>query len=116
MPSLPANGLLFTEKVIWTVGSSMATGVSAIGHSASAIVSSAMPEEVVAVARRHGVPARVIGRVRPVEDGFSITVGTRVIRAPVADLSSAYHDAIPNAMKRSPAETVAADVAVGAPA
>ena len=77
------------------------------------LVSSEVPEEVVAVARRHGVPARTIGSVRAAGDGLSITVGSRSIRASSAALSSAYHDAIPNAMSRAPAETVERDVALG---
>ncbi len=80
------------------------------------IVSSEVPEEVVAVATRHGVPARVIGTVRPASGGFTLTVGARVIRAQPSALARAYHEALPDAMTRSFAPSVADGLSLGAPA
>jgi phosphoribosylformylglycinamidine synthase len=80
------------------------------------IVSSEVPGEVVAAATRLGVPARVIGTVRPVSEGFTLTVGARVVHAQVSSLARAYHEAIPNAMRRSSAQAVTDDLALGAPA
>jgi phosphoribosylformylglycinamidine synthase len=79
------------------------------------IVSSEVPEQVVAVAARHGVPARVIGTVRPASWGLALTVGARVIRAQVPARSRAYHDAIPDAMQRSAATAGKSSLALGAP-
>ena len=67
---------------------------------------------VIAIARRHGVPARQIGTVGDEGDGFTIRCGRMQLRAPVASLADAYHEAIPRAMRRSPAEPV--DVGAGA--
>ncbi|MFI5310151.1 MAG: phosphoribosylformylglycinamidine synthase subunit PurL [Gemmatimonadales bacterium] len=77
------------------------------------IVSSEAPDAVVAVAKRHGVPARIIGDVTALREGLTITVGDRTMRAPVAGLAAAYHDAIPVAMQRAPAETVSHELALG---
>jgi phosphoribosylformylglycinamidine synthase len=70
--------------------------------------SSAAP--LLEAARRHGVPAREIGRVMEVADGARIVAGTRTLRAPLALLATAYHDAIPAIMRRSPAATEAAAI------
>jgi phosphoribosylformylglycinamidine synthase II len=68
------------------------------------IVSTPESPTVLAVARKHGVPARVIGQVRAREEGFTIRIGERVIRAPLERLVHAYHDAIPRIMNSSIAE------------
>jgi phosphoribosylformylglycinamidine (FGAM) synthase-like enzyme len=81
-----------------------------------AIVSTSDPEAVLAVARRHGLPARAIGRVKPAGEGLVITGARHSLRSPLSDLSAAYHDAIPLAMQRAPAEHVSLDLATGAPA
>jgi phosphoribosylformylglycinamidine synthase II len=81
-----------------------------------AIVSTSDPEAVLAVAKKHGVPARTIGTVKPAGEGLVIAGSRHSLRAPLADLSSAYHDAIPLAMQRAPAEHVSLDLATGAPA
>ncbi len=80
---------------------------------ARVIVSTAVPGEVIAIATRHGVPARTIGVVQPAADGITLKVGSRTVRANVAELAAAYHDAIPRAMRRAPAESVSADPAEG---
>ncbi|MBA2686193.1 MAG: phosphoribosylformylglycinamidine synthase subunit PurL [Gemmatimonadaceae bacterium] len=68
------------------------------------IVSTPESATVLDLARKHGVPARVIGRVRGRAEGFTIRVGERVIRTPLDRLARAYHDAIPNIMNASIAE------------
>jgi phosphoribosylformylglycinamidine (FGAM) synthase-like enzyme len=70
-------------------------------------------EAVLAVAKAHGVPARVIGHVVAATDGFSITGGTRALRADVATLAMAFHEALPAAMRRAPADAITTDPAAG---
>jgi phosphoribosylformylglycinamidine synthase II len=84
--SLPLRALLFGEG------------------QARIIVSTSESPTVLELARKHGIPARVIGQVRSRETGLTIRVGDRVIRAPLDRLAHAYHDAIPNIMNASPAE------------
>jgi phosphoribosylformylglycinamidine synthase len=71
------------------------------------VVSTPSPDAVVAVARAHGVPARIIGAVRPADDGLTMRVGSRTLRAPTSRLAHAYHDSIPARM-RTPAGANAA--------
>jgi phosphoribosylformylglycinamidine synthase len=80
------------------------------------IVSTPVPDLVLASAARHGVPARNIGTVSPANDALSITVANRTIRVALSVLSAAYHNAIPNAMKRPVAESSGSGVVTGAPA
>ncbi|MEP7087066.1 MAG: phosphoribosylformylglycinamidine synthase subunit PurL [Gemmatimonadota bacterium] len=68
------------------------------------IVSTQESAAVLDLARKHGVPARVIGHVRGRAKGFTIRIGERVIRTPLDRLARAYHDAIPNIMNASIAE------------
>ncbi len=76
-----------------------------------AIVSSGDADAVLAIAKRHGVPARVIGHVTPAARGLSITVGDRRLTATVDRLSDAYHEALPRAMQRAAAEAVSGEQA-----
>ena len=62
------------------------------------LVGTATPEDVVAIAKRHGVPARRIGTVKKSSASLEITVGARKLSAPLARLSRAFHDAIPTIM------------------
>jgi phosphoribosylformylglycinamidine synthase len=64
------------------------------------VVSTHRPDAVLALAARHGVPARDIGRVRPASAGFAVTVGAARWSVPVERLAAAYHDAIPALMQR----------------
>ncbi|HEX5581805.1 MAG TPA: phosphoribosylformylglycinamidine synthase subunit PurL, partial [Gemmatimonadaceae bacterium] len=64
------------------------------------VVSTPDPDAVLAIAARHGVPAHRIGTVSDARDGLSITVGERVVSAPLDVLAAAYHDAIPAIMNR----------------
>ena len=84
--SLPTRALLFGEG------------------QARIIVSTSESPTVLELALKHGVPARVIGRVRARENGLTIRIGERVIRAPLDRLAHAYHDAIPDIMNASIAE------------
>jgi phosphoribosylformylglycinamidine synthase len=81
-----------------------------------AIVSTSDADAVLAIARKHGMPAREIGTVKPPNEGLVIVVSGQSVRSPLLDLSAAYHDAIPLAMQRAPAERVAAELTTGAPA
>jgi phosphoribosylformylglycinamidine synthase len=62
------------------------------------IVGSAAPEKVLAIAAKHGVPAKRIGTVRASAPAIEIRVGDRRISAPLERLARAFHDAIPNIM------------------
>ena len=84
--SLPLRALLFGEA------------------QARIIVSTADAPAVLEIARKHGVTARVIGRVRARDAGLTIRVGDRVMRTPLERLVHAYHDAIPDIMNASIAE------------
>jgi hypothetical protein len=67
---------------------------------------------VLDIARRYGVPAAIIGTVRSASAGLVITVGSRIMRAEAARLSSAFHGALPRAMQRAAAEVVERDPAL----
>jgi phosphoribosylformylglycinamidine synthase len=72
------------------------------------VVSTADADSVIAIARRHGVPAFEVGRV--VQDGrLRITAGDRRIDAPLERLASLYYDSIAAVMRRGPAETAVAE-------
>ncbi|MFN0097093.1 MAG: phosphoribosylformylglycinamidine synthase subunit PurL [Gemmatimonadaceae bacterium] len=92
--SLPARALLFGEA------------------QGRVIVSTAAPDTVLAIAKQHGVPARVVGKVTAASDGFLIDAGTTKLSARVATLSEAYHEALPRAMQRAAAEAVTKDPAM----
>ncbi len=69
------------------------------------VVSSDRAENVLAVAARHGVPARVIGTVTDAADGACFTMSDDDFTAPVPWLSAAFHDAIAITMDgETPAE------------
>ncbi len=65
------------------------------------IVTTSNPAMVLATAKRHGVPAAVIGTVREDTATLDLTVGNRRIAARVDSLADAYHEAIPRIMQRS---------------
>ena len=62
------------------------------------------PDAVIAIARRHGVPAARIGTVRAAPE-LAVAVGARRIAAPLDRLARAFHDAIPRMMSRGAAAT-----------
>jgi phosphoribosylformylglycinamidine synthase len=80
--ALPARALLFGEA------------------QGRAVLTTAMPDTVLGIAKKHGVPARVIGEVGAV--GAPLTVKTASVRleASIAELDEAYHEAIPRIMNQ----------------
>jgi len=73
------------------------------------VTSTAAPDDLLAVAARHGVPARVIGRVVPAEEGVEFVIGAVSARSALDPLARAFHDAIPGIMDGgSPADPAAA--------
>jgi phosphoribosylformylglycinamidine synthase len=82
---LPARALLFGEA------------------QGRVIVSTSMPETVLTVARTHGVPTRVIGRVRAAGTPLQITLADVRLDASLAELDDAYHESIRRIMSRSAA-------------
>jgi len=92
--SLPARALLFGEA------------------QGRVLISSATAEQVLAVARKHGVPARVIGTVAAASAGLTITAGTTRLAITTDRLIDAYHEALPRAMSRAAAEAVDHDPAL----
>jgi phosphoribosylformylglycinamidine synthase len=73
------------------------------------VVSSPEAADVLAIARRHGVPARQVGTVRARSGALRVTVGSRSFAAPLERLADAYHGAIPRAMTRSVAAVAVAE-------
>ncbi|MEX2181063.1 MAG: phosphoribosylformylglycinamidine synthase subunit PurL [Gemmatimonadaceae bacterium] len=81
------------------------------------VLSAADPAPLLRIAKTHRVPARVIGRVTGARDGFAITTGGAALNASVERLAEAYHEALPRAMSRAPADAVTAEPAMtGGPA
>jgi phosphoribosylformylglycinamidine synthase subunit PurL len=62
------------------------------------VVSTSMPDTVATIARKHRVPARVIGSVGAVGDPVQITTSTGRINAPLEKLDEAYHETISRIM------------------
>ncbi len=67
------------------------------------VVSTADAAAVLAVAKRHNVPARVIGAVTAAAEGLTVTIGAgrKELRATMDRLIDAYHEALPRAMSRT---------------
>jgi phosphoribosylformylglycinamidine synthase subunit PurL len=65
------------------------------------IISTPDPEAVLAVARRHGVPARTIGEVTAASAPLTIAIDGAPITFSVAALAESYHEAIPRVMSRT---------------
>ena len=55
-------------------------------------------DDVLRLAKRHGVPCRSIGETVPAEDGFRITTRTPAIEVDLEVLSELFFDTIPNLM------------------
>jgi phosphoribosylformylglycinamidine synthase II len=73
------------------------------------VTSTSSPDALVAVAAKHGVPARIIGRVAHAEDGIEFVIGAVSARSGIDPLSRAFHDAIPGIMDGgTPADPAAA--------
>lgn len=73
------------------------------------VVTTRDPEAVIATAKEHEVPARVIGHVRVATHGARFVIGESSFQASIDALAAAYHEAIPRAMDgESPAESAIA--------
>jgi phosphoribosylformylglycinamidine synthase len=66
------------------------------------VVSSPVPERILAIAESAGVPCAKIGRVRKQSGTLEIKLPKRSLRSPIAALSRAYHETIPSIMSRTP--------------
>ena len=75
------------------------------------VVSAPGADAVIAIAQKHGVPARKIGRVTAESQTLRMRIGSDVIDAPLDRLADAYHEAIPRRMNRSAAAVEAATTA-----
>ena len=72
---------------------------------ARVVVSTADSAAIVGIAQRHGVPARVIGKVTTADEGAQYTISDDTFSAPIAWLAMAFHESIPLAMDgETPAE------------
>ena len=81
--ALPTRALLFGEA------------------QARVVVSTGNAAAVLATAKRHGVPAAVIGTVDCAAGRLDITIGETRLTSQVSQLADAYHEAIPRIMQRS---------------
>ncbi len=96
-----------------TAWSTLATRALLFGETQGrVIVSSANAGAVLAIAKRHGVPARVIGTVTEAVQGLHINTTTHALSISAERMIDAYHEALPRAMSRAAAEAVAADPAL----
>ena len=93
--SLPLRALLFGEA------------------QGRAVLTTSDVPALLAIAAKHGVPSRQIGTVTAARAGLNIRAGERSFIASIETLSNAWHDAIPRAMQRAPAETVSTELAAG---
>jgi phosphoribosylformylglycinamidine synthase II len=67
------------------------------------VISSTMPDTVLSIARKHGVPGRIVGQVGALGAPLHITTGTAELTAALAALDEAYHEAIPRIMSQAAA-------------
>ena len=65
------------------------------------VVSTPDPDAVLAIASRHGVPARAIGEVTSASSPLTIALGGATVSLAVASIAEAYHEAIPRVMSRT---------------
>jgi phosphoribosylformylglycinamidine synthase len=68
---------------------------------ARVVVSTPDPQAVLAIARRHAVPAAIVGEVTPSGTPLTVAVGDDRVSMPVDALAEAYHETIPRIMSRS---------------
>jgi phosphoribosylformylglycinamidine synthase II len=66
------------------------------------VLSSPVPERVIAIAAKAGVPCVEIGRVRRDAEALDIKLPKGAMRSPLARMRRAYHDTIPAIMSRTP--------------
>jgi phosphoribosylformylglycinamidine synthase len=82
-PELAARALLFGEA------------------QARAVVTTRMPDSLLAIARKHHVPARVIGRVGALGAPLDIKASSGHLTASLDGLDDAYHESIPRIMSQA---------------
>jgi phosphoribosylformylglycinamidine synthase len=100
-------------KVDVSAWSTLATRALLFGEAQGRVVlSSSNADAVLAIAKRHGVPARVIGTVTEAAQGLHISTGTSSLSISAERMIDAYHEALPRAMSRAAAEAVTADPAL----
>jgi phosphoribosylformylglycinamidine synthase len=68
---------------------------------ARAVVSTTMPDTVLSIARKHGVPARIIGQVGAPGAPLQITTGAARLEASIAKMDDAYHETIYRIMSQA---------------
>jgi phosphoribosylformylglycinamidine synthase II len=68
---------------------------------ARVVISTNMPDTLISIAKKHGVPARTIGQVGELGDPLHISLGTRALDISLERLDEAYHEAIPRIMSQS---------------
>ncbi len=78
------------------------------------ILSTPRSDETLAIAAKHGVPARVIGKVGPAHSKLSVNAKKFSFSVNLNDMADAYHNAIPRLMSRAPNDGALTDhTAVG---
>jgi phosphoribosylformylglycinamidine (FGAM) synthase-like enzyme len=65
------------------------------------VLSTPDPDAVLAIAARHGVPARRIGEVTSSSTPFTIAFDGSTLSVAVSAMAEAYHEAIPRVMSRT---------------
>ncbi|HVF39805.1 MAG TPA: phosphoribosylformylglycinamidine synthase subunit PurL, partial [Gemmatimonadaceae bacterium] len=71
------------------------------------VLTSRVPQELIALARKHGVPAQRIGTVTPPDAGFRVRSGAATIESRLSSLVTAYHESIASLMSAAPDAIVA---------
>jgi phosphoribosylformylglycinamidine synthase len=77
-----------------------------------AVLTTRDPAALLAVAERHGVPARVIGQVGRENSDVTLELANRTIRVVADSLANAYHDAIPALMSQAAAAVDVTDTLI----
>jgi phosphoribosylformylglycinamidine synthase len=65
------------------------------------VVSTDRADRVLEIAKKYGVPARVIGTVGAANGSLDVVMSGGKLSAPIATLDEAYHEAIPRIMSRA---------------
>ncbi|MBM4193768.1 MAG: phosphoribosylformylglycinamidine synthase subunit PurL [Gemmatimonadetes bacterium] len=81
--SLPPRALLFGEA------------------QGRALVSTANAAAVIAIAEKHGVPARTVGHTLPAPAGLTVKGGAAALQVSVASMIHSYHGALERSMQRA---------------
>ena len=69
------------------------------------VVSTSAPERMLEIVKKAGVPCSRIGTVRRDSEHLTIKLPDSLLKAPLARLARAFHDAIPAIMSRTPEHT-----------